>query len=277
MSKVVIIGSGYVGSTIAYTMILQNTMDEVVLIDINTSLVDGEVMDISHGIYLFGNSRIRAGNYSECANAEIIIITAGINRKTGQTRDELMETNQLIMKDILNKIKKFYNNCFILVVSNPVDQLTEYASQLDFIRKNKICGTGCMLDTSRWISELSKYLKIEINRIRAYAVGKHGSSQSLLWEDVKVDNILIDDYCKKNNIEWNDSIKETLHNTVTSMGSDIIFRKGKTQFGISMIVTYIVECLKKECYTTMSVGNVLQSNVCRSSLVRVGNFEVISI
>lgn len=277
MSKVVIIGCGFVGATIAYTMVLKNLMDTTVIIDINEELAMGEASDIAHGLAMLGVSQIRSGKYEDCRDADLIIITAGVNRKVGQTRDDLLEINEGIISSVLDNIALYYNGCFVLIVSNPVDQLTSYAYKKGFIKKNKIGGTGCLLDTSRWISELSKYLHVDINRIHAYAVGKHGSEQDLLWDYTQIDGLDIKRFCDKNNIIWNDGIKNQIHQKVTGMGAEIIRKKGRTQFGIAAAVACFVSCLVKTEYTIMSVGNVLNMNQCKSNIVKVGNYEITDV
>lgn len=274
MNKAVIVGSGFVGAAIAYTIVLKELMEDVVLVDINREAAKGEAMDINHGIGSFGTARVRAGDYEDCENSDVIIITAGIGRKPGQSRDELLETNERVMKSVLEEIRPHYTDSFVMVVSNPVDQLTTCAANCGFIPKNKICGTGCMLDTSRWVSELSAYLHVGADRFQAYSVGKHGSNQRMLWERLTVDRIPIEDYCKKEQIVWDENIRQELQKRVTEMGAEIISRKGRTQYGIALTVGFLIQCLKGTESVVESVGTVLYSDACASALVKLGNFRV---
>lgn len=274
MKKISIIGSGFVGSTIGYAITLRNLADEVVLIDVNRELAEGEALDISHGIGCFGGTKIRVGEYRDCGDSEIIIITAGINRKVGQSREDLLDSNKHIMDSILDSIQPWYKDSLVMIVSNPVDVLTGYAAKRGFIPANKICGTGCMLDTSRWVSELGKYLNVTVDRIRAYAVGVHGSNQRMLWDRAVVDGMPVEEFCRKSDIPWDESIRNCLHEKVTDMGAEIISRKGKTQFGIATAVAYIVECMGQTGYTLVSLGNVLYSEKACSDLVLIGKYEV---
>lgn len=274
MSKAVIVGSGFVGATAAYTITLKRLVDEVVLVDINQELARGEAMDINHGFAGFGTTRIRVGDYRDCEQSDVIVITAGVGRKPGQSRDELLETNERIMKGILEEIRPHYTGSFVVIVSNPVDQLTTCAAGCGFISKNKICGTGCLLDTSRWVSELSDYLHVSVDRIHAYSVGKHGSDQRMVWDKATVDQLPIEEFCRKEQIVWNEDVREELQKRVTEMGAEIISRKGKTQFGIAMTVGYLLQCLKSTEPVEESVGTVLYSDTCTSALVKLGNFRV---
>jgi L-lactate dehydrogenase len=274
MRRLVIVGSGFVGATSAYAIALQGLADEIFLIDLNQSLAKGEAMDINDGSSAFGGSKILVGDYKDCAGSDVIVITAGVGRKPGQSREELLETNEKIIDAVLGEIKPYYTGSFVLVVSNPVDELTTYAAGKRFIKRNKICGTGCMLDTFRWIHVLGEYLQVSTRKITAYAVGKHGSGQRVLWDLVRVDGKPVAKYCREENIEWNLAVQNSLHEKVTEMGAEIISRKGKTQFGIAATVAYIIRCLCCKDYTLVSVGSLLYSDKCSSDLVYMGDYQI---
>lgn len=274
MSKVVIIGSGFVGSTIAYTLQLKELADEIVLIDLNKDLVDGEIMDMSIGLPFYGKSKLINGCYMDCEEADIIVITAGVNRKVGQTRDDLLETNKNIINSIMNKMKYHYNNAFTIIVSNPVDKITSYVGSLGMIPKSKLAGTGCLLDTARYVIEISKYLNIDPNDIKCHCTGEHGSNPHISWNEIKIKGELIENYCKTNNIYFGNDIKDMINENVKTMGADIIKRKGKTHYGIAMSVAYLVNCLQNDYYTEMSLGNVMSDENCASEILLVGNYEI---
>ncbi|MCD7929014.1 MAG: hypothetical protein LUF86_02500 [Clostridiales bacterium] len=200
--KVTIIGSGGVGSAIGYALNFIPSVNMIVFVDLNIRAADGEALDIGHGIGALSTASVRAGDYEDCRNSDVIIITAGFGRQVGETRDDLRERNQKVMDSVLSKLRPFYTDSFVIVVSNPVDYLTGYVSRQGFIPAEKLCGTGCMLDTSRWISELCRYLNVKCSRVHAYSVGKHGSGQRLLWPLVTVDGKPIDDFCREQGITW---------------------------------------------------------------------------
>lgn len=274
--KVVIIGSGFVGAAIGYALTYIRSVSEIVFIDKRIEAVQGEAMDISHGISSMSTAVVREGDYTDCVDSDVIIITAGMNRKVGQTRMDLLEQNKQIMDEVMDELRKVYRDSFVIVVSNPVDSLTEEVIHKGFIPEEKICGTGCMLDTSRWISEIAKYLKISTNRITAYSVGKHGTEPLMLWDMAKVDDESIEEYCKKNDILWNEEIKTQLQKRVTEMGAEIIRRKGKTQYGIATVVGYLVECLLKDTEILVTVGTTLgaEDKSVSSRLVYMGNGRI---
>jgi len=277
MNKVTIIGSGCVGATIGYALSFYPQIDEIALVDVKKELSQGEAMDIFSGSCCIGNGKIKAGSYEDCSDSDILILTAGINRKPGQTRDDLLGTNESIMESVLENIKPKYNNSFVIIVTNPVDALTKYVANYGFIPKDKLCGTGCMLDTARWVAELSNYLNIASRRITAFAVGKHGSEQKLLWSMTRVDDTPIIEYCEKNNILMNSTVKEKLRKIVENQGAEIIKRKGKTQYGIASVCAVLVNALLQKQETLVSVGTMLgnkENNKVISKLVYIGNGKI---
>lgn len=275
-SKITIIGSGYVGAAIGYALTYIENIDKIILIDLQLQASEGEALDINHGISEISTIEVEVGTYEDCKDSDIIIITAGKNRKPGQARKDLLEENREIIDEIMGHLKEVYQNSFVILVSNPVDLLTEFVAKQKLIPENRLCGTGCMLDTSRWISEIAKYLGIKNNQITAYAVGEHGTDQHVLWSLVTVDGMRIEDYCRKQQIIWNDTIKNQLHEIVTNMGAEIIKKKGKTQYGIATVVAYLVKILLNEENKLVSVGTTLGSSdmtVC-SRLVYMGKKQI---
>lgn len=279
MSRVVIVGSGGVGSATAYALTYIDRVREVVLVDRNKESAYGEAMDIYHGFAGISTTTVREGEYDDCWDADVIVITAGRNRKPGESRNDLIEENQKIMQSIMDNIYPFYNNAFVIIVSNPVDKLTEYVVKQGFIHREKICGTGCMIDTSRWIAQLSKYLNVSNSRIKGFAIGEHGENQQMLWDMVTVDNIPIDEYCRQYEIEWNEEIRGAMHDTVKNMGAEIIKRKGRTQYGIATTVAYLIKCLLGNEKVMVSVGvpDINNDGIVVSRLVYIGSGKILEV
>ena len=253
-NRAVIIGCGGVGAAIGYSIMMADVMKEVVFIDPVTDRMEGEVLDIDQGIGHMSNTVIRSGDYSDCGESDVIILTAGRNRRPGETRRDLLEGNKKILCQILEDIRPYYNNNFMIIISNPVDALTRVAYECGWIPADKLCGTGCLLDTSRWICEIAKYLKADKKEIVGWSVGEHGSNQHIIWDSVRVAGETIEDYSARNGIVWNDSVKEQLQKNVTEMGAAIIARKGRTQYGIAGVTTYLVKSLLGHEKTPVSVS-----------------------
>lgn len=255
--KVCIIGSGYVGSTIAYALMMKELPDEIILIDINSTITEAEMLDIRHGIPYMGMCDIKSGDYSDIVDSDLIVITAGRNRKPGESRLDLAQDNTRIARGIATEIKKYYNSGVILVVTNPVDVLTaKYTEWLD-LPKGKVFGTGCILDSSRFTNVIADYLDINPEVINAQIIGEHGNSQIAMWSKVTVAGMPIEAYTKSLGIEFNDSIKKEVEQVVNDMGSTIIKGKGKTHYGIATCVCYIADAILNKRATIASVTSVL--------------------
>ena len=256
--KIAIIGAGYVGASICYALMLKTLAQEIVLIDSNPEKSQGEAMDIVHGIPYMGNAKIYAGDYSDCRDCDVIIITAGRNRRPGQERTDLVEENTTILYQISSEIKKYYTGGVVLVVSNPVDIMTYKVAQWMGIPNGMVFGTGCVLDTSRLVSRLADYVGLSIDNIQATIIGEHGSRQCPIWSRVMVANIPIEEYCKAFGFEWNESVKQEIFLDVQKMGAEIIKRKERTHYGIATCVAYLVDAVVNNRKIVASVSSVLQ-------------------
>jgi len=195
--KVAIVGAGYVGASIAYALALRDVAREIVLIDINNKKTDGEAKDIRHGLPAMGTADLYAGEYQDCVDCDLIIITAGRGRKPGESRLDLTNENVRIMRSVISEIKKYYTRGVILIVSNPVDILTFKASEWMGLPNGIVFGTGCILDSSRFVRSIADYIGLNTGVINGYVVGEHGDDQVPIWSHVTVGAIPIDEYCSR--------------------------------------------------------------------------------
>ena len=184
-NKIVVIGAGNVGETICYTLMLRAQVGEIVLIDVNEKKAKGAALDISHGTAFYSQVRIKQGGYEECADAKIIIVTAGVARKEGQTRLDLAKVNTGIARDIARNIMQYAKNPLIIVVSNPVDVNTYLIQKETGLPAERVIGTGTSLDTARFRYLLSRRCKVDIRDIQGYILGEHGDTQVPVWSSVK--------------------------------------------------------------------------------------------
>lgn len=256
--KVVVIGAGAVGSSIAYALTIRNLAREIVLIDVDNNRAQGEAMDIQHGIPYMGISSVRAGDYSECANADLIIITAGRARRPGETRLDMISDNVGIIKNVTDQIKKYYTHGTILVVSNPVDILTHKITEWMGLPNGKVFGTGCILDTSRLIRSLSDYININIEAIKCNVVGEHGDTQFPVWSRLGIAGLSMDEYCSNMGLEWNEQRKAEIYDSVKKMGATIIENKGRTHYGIATCVCSLADAILNQRPTIAPVSSTLQ-------------------
>ncbi|WP_034467802.1 L-lactate dehydrogenase [Butyrivibrio proteoclasticus] len=268
--KVAIIGSGYVGSSIAYALAIKDVAREIVLIDINHDKTDGEAKDIRHGLPSMGTADLYAGDYSDCVDCDLIVITAGRGRKPGESRLDLTNENVAIMKNVVTSIQQYYTRGVILVISNPVDILTYKVTEWMELPDGMVFGSGCILDSSRFVRTIADYAELSTGVINGYIVGEHGDGMVPVWSHVTVGGIPIDDYCSDMGIEWNDGIKSDITNKTRTMGSEIIAGKGRTHYGIATCVCQLADAIINQKPTIASVCSILQGeHGCRGVALSV--------
>ena len=186
-SKVGIVGCGLVGSTTAFSLITQGICDEVLMIDINKERAYGEMLDLQDSIeYLNRNVKVRTGEYSDCGDVDIIVITAGAPPKQGQTRLDTLELSAKICKSIIDPIMESGFDGIFLVISNPVDIITHYVKILSGLPKNQVIGTGTAIDSARLQNMIAQLVKVDPRSVHAYSMGEHGDSQMVPWSTVTV-------------------------------------------------------------------------------------------
>lgn len=256
-SKVAIIGAGSVGATIAFAMTLQQMCTELVLIDVNKDKAKGEALDISHGLPFLGQMDIYAGDYSDVKDCDLIILSAGIPRKPGETRLDLAKKNVILTKSITESIMQHYTTGLILVVANPVDVLTYMISQWSGLPKNRIIGSGTVLDSARFRTLLSQKLEIDVRNVHGYIIGEHGDSQLPAWSATNIAGLSIDDYAKTTGISFTQADRIEIAEKTRFAGAEVIKLKGATFNGIAVSVSTIAKSLLKGENTIRTVGSVM--------------------
>lgn len=255
--KIVVIGAGNVGATIAYTILMYNLTSEIVLIDVNADKAAGEALDMNHGIAYHTQVDIRSGNYEDCKDADVIVVTAGLARKPGQTRLELAKINVNIGKDIAKNIMKYAKNPIILVVSNPVDVMTYYIQKETGLSPNRVFGSGTSLDTARFRYLLSDSCKIDVRNVHAYIIGEHGDSEVPVWSKANVAGKAFDEFCEDSDNGIQPINKEEIFEQTKNGGAESIRLKGATFYGIAMSVAKIVAGIVNDEHTVLTVSTVL--------------------
>ena len=251
--KVVLVGTGFVGMSMAYTMLNRGGVSELVLVDIDKDKTIGEQMDLSHGLPFAPQKMvIKAGDYDECKDAQVVVITAGIAQKPGQTRLELAETNTRIMKSITQSIMASGFNGIIIVASNPVDLMTYVVSKVSGLPKNQVFGSGTVLDTARLRYIMSDYLKVSSKNIHAYIMGEHGDSSFVPWEHCYVGCKKMIDIMEDNNHPMEDLKK--IHDGVWKAAYEIIDKKRATYYGIGMALNRLVKAVLNDENAILTVS-----------------------
>ena len=278
MNKISIIGTGSVGSTIAYTLTVMGLASEIVMIDINNEKALGEALDIRQGTPFCGACSIYAGDYRDAVNSDIVIVTSGIARKPGQSRLELAQTNVNITKQIIPEITKYAPDATYIIVSNPVDILTYTFYKMSGLPENRIIGSGTILDTARLRSRLSEYYNINQSNVHAYVFGEHGDSSFIPWSVANISNVPIKE-CKKlittPGINTPELDFGEIEQYVRKSGARVIARKGATFYAVSVSVCHICKCILGGIDTTMTVSTMMHGeygidDVCLSVLTLVG-------
>ena len=255
--KVVLVGTGFVGMSMAYSMLNRGGINELVLIDIDKDKTIGEEMDLSHGLPFAPQKMvIKAGDYDECKDAQVVVITAGIAQKPGQTRLELAETNTRIMKSITKSIMASGFNGIIIVASNPVDLMTYVVSKVSGLPKNQVFGSGTVLDTARLRYLMSDDLKVSSKNIHAYIMGEHGDSSFVPWEHAYVGCKKIKDVMEDNNHPMKDL--EKIHKDVINAAYEIINKKKATYYGIGMSLNRLVRAVLDNENSILTVSTYLK-------------------
>jgi L-lactate dehydrogenase len=240
MSKVVLIGTGFVGMSFAYSALNKGTFEKLVLIDVNKEKAVGEAMDLNHGLVFAPRKMdIYAGEYSDCKDADIVVITAGVNQKPGETRLDLLKRNAAIMKSVVKDVMASGFKGIFLVATNPVDILTYVVYEASGLPKSKVIGSGTSLDTARLRYEIAKRIHIDVRNVHAYILGEHGDSEFVSWSNANVGSKPIHDV-----IETIDTLKfedlKIIEDDVRHAAYEIISRKQATYYGIGMALNRIV-------------------------------------
>jgi L-lactate dehydrogenase len=277
--KVVVIGAGSVGTTYIYALMHTGLVQEIVLIDIDEKKVRGEVMDLEHGMAFVPPVEVRPGDYSDCADANLIVVTAGAKQKPTQSRLELIQCNADIVKSICDKIKKFDSQAVLIMVTNPVDTLTHLAlNQLGWPRK-RVIGSGTVLDTARLRYMLSRHCGIDTRNVHAYILGEHGDSEVAAWSMAHLAGISLKDYCAicqgcDSRAEHEDIIRR-----VRDSAYHIIDYKGSTFYAIGLSLTRISAAILRNEHSILTVSLLLQGeydihDICLSVPCVIGNTGV---
>lgn len=251
--KIVLVGTGFVGMSMAYTLLTQSGIDELVLVDVNKDKAEGEAMDLSHGLpYSSSKIKIKAGDYCECSDASIIVITAGAAQKPGQTRLELTGINTKIMKGICEEIKASGFDGVIVVASNPVDVMTYVAQKVTGLPASRVIGSGTLLDTARLRFMISEYLNVNSTNVHAYIMGEHGDSSFVPWTHAYVGCKNLLELLDEQNRDLSDLLK--IYENVRDAAYQIIEKKKATYYGIGLSLNRLVHAILNNENAVMTVS-----------------------
>jgi L-lactate dehydrogenase len=283
--KVAVIGVGFVGSSFAYSLMIHGTVSEIVLIDIDLKRAEGEAADLNHGLSFVRPVRIWAGDYSDCEDADIVVIAAGLAQKPGESRLSLVERNVEVFRQIVPKIKEYNKECILLVATNPVDIMTYVTLKLSGFPSSRVIGSGTILDTSRLRYLLGEYLRVDPRNVHAYIIGEHGDSEVPVWSSANVAGTKLKEYCPICGRKYDEQYLNMIFEQVKNAAYKIIELKGRTYYAIGLGLTRIVESIIRDENAVLTVSSLLRdyygvSDICISIptvINRKGVREVLKI
>lgn len=280
-TKVAIVGgAGAVGASAAYALMMSGLVSEIVLVDVNERRAEGEAMDLMHGAPFVRPVTVRAGAYADCANCQIVVITAGAAQKPGETRLDLVRKNTGIFRDMIPQIARAAPNAILLVVANPVDILTLAALEASGFPPGRVIGSGTVLDTARLRALVGQRLNIDPRSVHGYVIGEHGDSEVVVWSRATVAGLPVAEFCAQRGSDCDTHMQAEISEQVRRAAYEIIERKGATYYAIGLGVRHVVEAILRDQNTVLTVSTLMTgqfgiSDICLSlpSIVDHGGVE----
>jgi len=256
--KGVIVGAGQVGMSSAYSMLIQNVFDEMLVVDVDRKKAEGEVMDLNHGLPFVEPTDIRAGSWEDADNPDIVILTAGSKQKPGETRLDLLQRNTKIFKSIVPEAVKHCPNAIFLVVTNPVDIMTYVTLKISSLPSHRVLGSGTVLDTARFRFLLAEKLDIDPRSLHAYIIGEHGDSEVPVWSKVNIAGMNLCDGDSGDLPEAEKKRLKPVFESVKTAAYEIIDRKGATYYAIGLGVTQIAKAILRDQHRVFTVSHLIE-------------------
>lgn len=255
--RVVLVGTGFVGMSFAYSLVNQGGVEELVLLDVDKNKAEGEAMDLSHGLaFAPSKMKIWAGDYRDCGEADIVVITAGAAQLPGETRLDLAAKNTRIMKSIVEQIMLSEFDGILVVASNPVDIMTYVAREVSGLEANRVIGSGTTLDSARLRYMIGDYLNIDSRNVHAYIMGEHGDSSFVPWTKATIGSkLLLELLDDKGNLDMAEL--QSIYENVRDAAYDIIQRKKATYYGIGMALTRLTKAIINDENSILTVSTKL--------------------
>lgn len=257
--KIVLIGTGMVGTSYAYALLNQNACDELVLIDVDHRRAEGEAMDLSHGLaFSGGNMKIRAGEYDECKNADIVAICAGVAQRPGESRLDLLQRNTEVFRSIVTPVVSSGFNGIFLVATNPVDIMTQITCELSGFDPQRVIGTGTTLDTARLRYLVGAYFRVDPRNVHAYVMGEHGDSEFVPWSQALISTVPVMQLITHSEGRFRFEELEQIGEEVRTAAQRIIAAKRATYYGIGMAMVRITRAVFGDEQSVLTVSTMLR-------------------
>jgi len=252
--KVGIVGTGFVGSTSAHSIVLKGAASEIVLVDIDVGVARAQAEDILHATPFASPVRIVPGDYPQMAAAELVVLACGVSQRPGESRLHLLERNQQVFQKVVPQVLEHASDAILLVVSNPVDIMTQAVARIADIAPQRIIGTGTILDTARFRTLLAEHLEISPQSVHAYVLGEHGDSEVLVWSSARVGGTRLEDFAAEIGRPITEEVENRIDDGVRKAAYRIIDGKGATYYGIGAAVARIARAIRDDERAVLTVS-----------------------
>lgn len=280
-NKIAVVGAGSVGATIAYACMIRGVSNHFALYDVDRAKVDAEILDLNHGLQFVPMANIEGSDdIAICKDARVIVITAGAKQKPGQTRMDLAEANAKICRTLVPDLLKVAPAAILLLVTNPVDVITYIALKLSGLPRERVFGSGTVLDSSRFRYLIGKRLKVAVQNVHAYIAGEHGDSEIPLWSSASIANIPLHEWAVMHHGKLSVMDRTAIFQGVKEAAGQIIAGKGATNYAIGLATARILEAIVKDENRVLPVSSLINNwrgidDVCLSlpSIVNASGVE----
>ncbi len=263
--KIGIVGCGFVGSSGAFAVALEGKANELILVDLNAELAAAHAEDILHATPFSKPIRVAAGDFAMLNGADMVILACGVGQKPGETRLQLLERNVNVFQKVVHRVLEHAPQTILLVVSNPVDIMTQVVTKISGLPSQRVIGSGTILDTARFRTLLAEHLNIAPHSVHAYVLGEHGDSEVLAWSSGKVGGVPVEEFAAQIHRPITDEDKARIDDGVRRAAYRIIEGKGATYYGIGAGIARVVRAIADDEGAVLTLSNVEGfHNVCLS-------------
>lgn len=256
--KVVIVGTGQVGASLAFALMMRGTATHILLTDKNRDLATGHCMDLNHGRLFVPPAKIETADEAEDTACEIAVITAGAAQKPGESRMDLVQKNTAIFQTLIPEVVERFAPRMLVIVTNPVDILTWVARKLSGYDKNRVIGSGTLLDSARFRSLLSSQCRVDARNVHAYIIGEHGDSEVPVWSQTNIAGMPLPIYCARCDHTCSVAEREKIERQVKRAAYEIIEKKGATCFAVALALVRIIESIFRDENSVLTVSSLIE-------------------
>jgi L-lactate dehydrogenase len=267
--KIGIIGCGFVGSSGAFAIALVGAATDLILVDLNADLANAHAEDILHATPFSEPVRVAAGDYSTLKGAGLVVLACGVGQKPGEPRLKLLERNVNVFQNVVPRVLEHAPDSILLIVSNPVDIMTQVVTKISALPPERVIGSGTILDTARFRTLLAEHLGLAPHSVHAYVLGEHGDSEVLAWSSGKIGGVPVIEFSEQIGRRITDDVKARIDDGVRRAAYRIIEGKGATYYGIGAGIARIAKAIRDDEGAVLTLSNIEGVNGVSLSLPRV--------